>query len=1029
MGNRSRWRHRRITPRHFHRSGWRELARPLRFEPLESRNLLATITVNSLLDNGDGANTTLREAITSSASGDTIVFSVTGTIQLTTAGDNHIEIDNSLTIEGPGADLLTIRAHDPDGNGNNDGDGDRIFYISGSGTLNVTISGLTLTNGDPDPGDGEGESIGGGAIHNDENLTLMNCVLTDNFAGGGGAILNRSGTLQVIDCVITGNAAQDGGGIELYQSGSVTLTRTTISNNHASNSGGGIHSLSRPITLIDSSVSGNTANEHAGGIYISGSSSALLTVTNSTISGNESDFNDDDDGHGGGIYNSGGNLLITNSTISGNSSGERGGGIYSNTSSTINIRHSTITNNTAASDASGGGIRSQDNALLSHTIVAGNFRGSSRDDVDGSFTASFSLIGDRRSASVTNQGNSSIIGTTASPVNALLGPLANNGGLTLTHALLSGSPAIDAGNPIFNPANPDGDDETDDAIPFDQRGTPYSRVADGDGTGGDRIDMGAFEVPTPVPLVPEVAVTGNGEEIADGDMSPGTADGTDFGSTPQGGATVSRTFTVRNDGTGTMTLGAVSVPAGFTITDPLVTSLAPGASDTLIIQLDTATAGTKTGDVSFTTDDGDEPTFNFSITGVVTIPEVAVTGNGEEIADGDATPGAADGTDFGSTSQGGAAVSRAFTVRNDGTGTLTLGAVSVPAGFTITDPLVTSLAPGASDTLIIQLDTATAGTNTGDVSFTTNDSDEATFNFGITGVVTIPEVAVTGNGEEIADGDMSPGTADGTDFGTALQNGAAVSRTFTVRNDGTGTLTLGAVSVPAGFTITDPLVTSLAPGASDTLIIQLDTATAGTKSGDVSFTTDDGDEPTFNFSITGIVSVAAPDLPGDYNLDGGVDAADYVVWRKFFGETVSQYQEPDGDGDAMVDDGDYDVWSENFGETLPMGLGGGSGSGDAELEALTLAAEEATAPMLLPPDIAQSEVESTAVDRLTTSTAAGLPTLADALLALDLPIGADDGESLNGLTVSSEGGQPSANDAFDEYFNSIGEEGGLALLL
>jgi hypothetical protein len=225
----------------------------------------------------------------------------------------------------------------------------------------------------------------------------------------------------------------------------------------------------------------------------------------------------------------------------------------------------------------------------------------------------------------------------------------------------------------------------------------------------------------------------------------------------------------------------------------------------------------------------------------------------------------------------------------------------------------------------VRLDTTTAGTKTGDVSFTTNDSDETTFNFSITGVVTIPEIAVTGNGQEIADGDATPGTSDNTDFGSAPHGGATVSHTFTVRNDGTGTLTLGAVSVPDGFTVTDPLETSLAGGASDTLTVRLDTTTAGTKTGDVSFTTNDSDETTFNFSITGVVTTAIPELPGDYNLDDAVDAADFVMWQKTFGLTVPQYEGADGDGDTTIGNGDHVVWTENFGESSP-GAGGGAAS-------------------------------------------------------------------------------------------------------
>src|SRR5262249_50348337 len=86
--------------------------------------------------------------------------------------------------------------------------------------------------------------------------------------------------------------------------------------------------------------------------------------------------------------------------------------------------------------------------------------------------------------------------------NPLLGLLASNGGPTQTMALLAGSPAIDAGDPAFNPADPDGNPSTNDAIPYDQRGAGFDRVRDGDGAGGARVDIGAFELQSSGPVLP-----------------------------------------------------------------------------------------------------------------------------------------------------------------------------------------------------------------------------------------------------------------------------------------------------------------------------------------------------------------------------------------------------------------------------------------------------------------------------------------------------------------------------------------------
>jgi hypothetical protein len=124
----------------------------------------------------------------------------------------------------------------------------------------------------------------------------------------------------------------------------------------------------------------------------------------------------------------------------------------------------------------------------------------------------------------------------------------------------------------------------------------------------------------------------------------------------------------------------------------------------------------------------------------------------------------------------------------------------------------------------------------------------------------VPEITVLGNEVSIADGDATASASDGTDFGSVAQGDTAISRTFTVRNDGTAALTLAAVTVPTGFTLTEGLSGSLAPGVSDTFTVRLETMTAGTKAGDISFATNDSDENPFNFRITGIVNAAAANL-------------------------------------------------------------------------------------------------------------------------------------------------------------------------
>ncbi|MBL8697813.1 MAG: choice-of-anchor D domain-containing protein, partial [Alphaproteobacteria bacterium] len=274
---------------------------------------------------------------------------------------------------------------------------------------------------------------------------------------------------------------------------------------------------------------------------------------------------------------------------------------------------------------------------------------------------------------------------------------------------------------------------------------------------------------TPVPvttigaaLPAEIAVSGGGLSIVDGDATPAATDGTDFGAATQGAAAVQKTFTITNTGGSTLTTSSLVLPTGFTLVEGLSASIAAGGSDTFTVQLDTAVVGTKSGQISFATNDSDENPFNFSITGVVnpTPAEIAVSGLGVNIVDGDTTPSATDATDFGAATQGAAAVQRTYTVTNSGGSALTTSGLVLPTGFTLVEGLSASIAAGGTDTFTVQLDTSVVGAKSGQISFTTSDADENPFNFSITGVVnavvTPAEIAVSGGGIDIVDGDTTP---------------------------------------------------------------------------------------------------------------------------------------------------------------------------------------------------------------------------------------------------------------------------------
>jgi hypothetical protein len=192
-------------------------------------------------------------------------------------------------------------------------------------------------------------------------------------------------------------------------------------------------------------------------------------------------------------------------------------------------------------------------------------------------------------------------------------------------------------------------------------------------------------------------------------------------------------------------------------------------------------------------------------------------------------------------------------VTNDGTDVLTLDTVNLPAGFTLVDPLVGPLTPGASESFTVQVDTASAGVKGGVVSFANSDPNQNPFSFAISATVSpaapqLPEVTVTLNGNNVADGQASP-----VDFGTVFQGATGAALTFTVQNEGTGVLNLSDLAAPAGYTIVDGLVGSLGAGERDTFTVRLDSAALGSKGGTISFSNNDTDEDPFNFAVTGSV--------------------------------------------------------------------------------------------------------------------------------------------------------------------------------
>jgi CSLREA domain-containing protein len=404
--------------------------------PEGNETVLLTVT------SGTGYNVASPSAATGTITDDdacptSFTVNSNGDASDTNIGDGHCDTDGN-----PGnGDQCTLRAAIEEANA----------LTTCSGTIDIIFSGVTspINLGIALPAITHNVNIiGPGA-----NLLTVQRNATPAFR-----IFNiNSGTTVNISGLTIANGSDPlmAGGIQ--NAGTLTLTKTAVSNNNTSLGPGG------------------------GGIFNTG----ILTITSTTISGNTTVTN------GGGVNNAfGATLTLVNSTVSGNSS-NNGGGIYNQ--GTFNATNSTISGNT--SDVGGGIYRNSGTSILKNTIVAGNSRrtSSTRDDINGSVDASssFNLIGDGTGMSgISNASNGNQVGSSGSPINAMLSALGNFGGPTQTYALLPGSPALNAGSNANLPPDTfdlDGDTNTAEPLPVDQRGAGFNRIIN------TTVDIGAFE--------------------------------------------------------------------------------------------------------------------------------------------------------------------------------------------------------------------------------------------------------------------------------------------------------------------------------------------------------------------------------------------------------------------------------------------------------------------------------------------------------------------------------------------------------
>jgi hypothetical protein len=412
---------------------------------------------------------------------------------------------------GPGGAVYAVSAvtlEDSTFNGN----------VAGPGGAGARALSSNSSNNHPVPGAG-GLGGYGGALCCESNLTATQCTFANNQAGNAGG--PGSGAFSPnfnFQSTAGGSDGGQGGGI--FGAGPTFLRACTVSGNlggrgssagagafaAAAISGGRLDANPSPKIIIYTVIGGPGGGGGTGGIYSENS----LNVVLCTVSGNEG-------GSGGwGGHSAGGYMEY----IDGGAGGSGGpGAVCCPSSNLVTLVACTIASNSggpggtggsgvtvpdqsgrtgqgAGGDGGAGGILDTNiaaDASSINSIIASNFggtggaggpyRGSSGSngapDIQGAFTSlGYNLIGQADGSSgFTNAVNGDLVGSANAPVDPVLGPLADNGGLTFTMALLHGSPALDAGdNALLQPPY---------SLKTDQRGFPRKS--------GPRVDIGAFE--------------------------------------------------------------------------------------------------------------------------------------------------------------------------------------------------------------------------------------------------------------------------------------------------------------------------------------------------------------------------------------------------------------------------------------------------------------------------------------------------------------------------------------------------------
>ncbi len=357
--------------------------------------------------------------------------------------------------------------------------------------------------------------------------------------------------------------------------------------------------------------------------------------------------------------------------------------------------------------------------------------------------------------------------------------------------------------------------------------------------------------------------------------------------TIEAGQTVQRTITIRNTGTAPLEItGIQSNVSGLTFT-PYMFTLVPNGSQTVTVTFPSSSEGTFSGTITISSNDLKSGTQTLSVSVTVQprpVPAIAV----QQTA-----------VNFGAI-EAGQTGQRTIAIMNTGTAPLEItGIESDVSGLTF-DTTMFTLEPDGSQTVTITFPSSTEGTFSGNITISSNDPNSATQTLSVSVIVQAAPAPVLVVG------------APAIDFGS-IDAEKTAQQTFTITNTGTAPLEItGIESDVSGLTF-EPSMFTLSPDSSATITITFPKPMEGEFSGNISILSNDPDRAKFMLTISGVVQPLSVEVKSDFDGNGIIEFADFLLFVSAFGSSEAQY---DIDRNGSVDFPDFLLFVSVFGKTV-----------------------------------------------------------------------------------------------------------------